>query len=177
MRKDDADRPSPPQVKVSQRTAIIAWSKVTGERYAELANIGQLTLVVNGNNDVMIPTINSYTLSQRIPRAQLIVYPDSGHGALFQYPELFCCPRNDVSGRCQLITTNRKDGHIQPQAPPCPLSSEGRFGSILLALCSANRLVQARRRHRPPRPSRDRRASRAKSSTNQGRPPMRSPRT
>jgi pimeloyl-ACP methyl ester carboxylesterase len=39
--------------------------------------------------DVLIPTINSYTLSQHIPRAQLIIYPDSGHGALFQFPELF----------------------------------------------------------------------------------------
>jgi len=37
----------------------------------------------------MIPTINSYNLSQRIPQAQLILYPDSGHGALFQFPELF----------------------------------------------------------------------------------------
>jgi len=32
------------------------------------------------NHDVMIPTLNSYTLSQHIPRAQLIIYPDSGHG-------------------------------------------------------------------------------------------------
>jgi hypothetical protein len=37
----------------------------------------------------MIPTINSYNLSQRIPQAQLIIYPDSGRGALFQFPELF----------------------------------------------------------------------------------------
>jgi pimeloyl-ACP methyl ester carboxylesterase len=34
-------------------------------------------------------TLNSYTLSQHIPRAQLIIYPDSDHGALFQFPELF----------------------------------------------------------------------------------------
>jgi pimeloyl-ACP methyl ester carboxylesterase len=42
-----------------------------------------------GQHDVMIPTINSFTLSQGIPRAQLIIYPDSGHGVLFQFPELF----------------------------------------------------------------------------------------
>ena len=49
----------------------------------------QPTIVVNGNHDIMIPTINCYNLSQRIPQAQLILYPDSGHGALFQFPELF----------------------------------------------------------------------------------------
>ena len=37
----------------------------------------------------MVPTINSWIMSQHIPNAQLIVYPDAGHGAHFQYPELF----------------------------------------------------------------------------------------
>jgi len=44
---------------------------------------------VEGNNDAMIPTINSYILAQHLPDAQLILYPDSGHGSLFQYPALF----------------------------------------------------------------------------------------
>jgi pimeloyl-ACP methyl ester carboxylesterase len=51
--------------------------------------IAQPTLVVNGDNDIMVPTINSYVLAQRIPNAQLIIYPDSGRGSLFQYPDLF----------------------------------------------------------------------------------------
>jgi pimeloyl-ACP methyl ester carboxylesterase len=37
----------------------------------------------------MVPTINALTLSQHIPNAQLIIYPDSGHASLFQYPDLF----------------------------------------------------------------------------------------
>ena len=89
QRKQDADRPSTPQTMAAQRAAIVAWSKVSGERYAELANIKQPTLVVNGSHDIMIPTINSFNLSQRIPQAQLIIYPDSGHGALFQFSQLF----------------------------------------------------------------------------------------
>jgi pimeloyl-ACP methyl ester carboxylesterase len=89
QRKQDADRASTPQTMAAQRAAIVAWSKVSGERYAELANIKQPTLVVNGSHDIMIPTINSFNLSQRIPQAQLIIYPDSGHGALFQFSELF----------------------------------------------------------------------------------------
>ncbi|WP_018636123.1 alpha/beta fold hydrolase [Parafrankia elaeagni] len=37
----------------------------------------------------MISTVNSYVLAQHIPAAQLVIYPDSGHGSIFQYPELF----------------------------------------------------------------------------------------
>jgi pimeloyl-ACP methyl ester carboxylesterase len=37
----------------------------------------------------MVPTINSYHLAQNIPGAQLIVYPDSGHGSLFQFHDSF----------------------------------------------------------------------------------------
>src|SRR3546814_2648624 len=39
------------------------------------------TLIVNGHNDIMVPTINSFTLQQHIPNARLILYPDSGHGS------------------------------------------------------------------------------------------------
>jgi len=46
-------------------------------------------LIVNGKNDVMVPTINSYDLFQQLNDARLILYPDSGHGALFQYSEEF----------------------------------------------------------------------------------------
>jgi pimeloyl-ACP methyl ester carboxylesterase len=88
-RKQDADRASTPQTMAAQRAAIIAWSKANGEPDAQPDNIIQPTLVLNGNHDIMIPTINSYNLSQRIPRAELIIYPDSGHGALFQFSELF----------------------------------------------------------------------------------------
>ncbi len=89
MRKDDVDPPSSPQTMKAQRAAINAWREVRGERYSELKNIEQPTLVVNGNHDIMVPTINAYVLSQEIRRAQLILYPDSGHASLFQYPELF----------------------------------------------------------------------------------------
>jgi len=54
-----------------------------------LKEIKQPALVVNGSNDVIIYTINSYILQQNLPNAQLIIYPDSAHGSLYQYPELF----------------------------------------------------------------------------------------
>lgn len=89
LRKKDVDPLTSPQTMEAQIAAIMEWSQVKGERFAELESIIQPTLVVNGSNDVMVPTVNSFTLSQHIPNAQLIVYPDSGHASLFQYPELF----------------------------------------------------------------------------------------
>jgi pimeloyl-ACP methyl ester carboxylesterase len=87
--RKDADPPSSPEAMKAQSAAIAEYRKPRGERYAELRAIKQPTLVVNGKNDIMVPTINSFTLCQHIPNAQLIIYPDSGHGALFQYPKLF----------------------------------------------------------------------------------------
>ena len=88
-RREDVDAPTSAQTMAAQRAAITEWRQPRGERFAELKAITQPTLVVNGNNDIMVPTINSFTLSQTIPNAQLIIYPDSGHGSLFQFPELF----------------------------------------------------------------------------------------
>jgi pimeloyl-ACP methyl ester carboxylesterase len=88
-RKEDVDVSTSAQTMAAQRAAITEWRQPRGERFAELKAITQPTLVVNGHDDIMVPTINSFTLSQKIPNAQLIVYPDSGHGSLFQFPELF----------------------------------------------------------------------------------------
>src|SRR5713101_3442819 len=63
--------------------------EVRGEPFAELKRIKQPTLVVNGNNDVMVPTINSFTLCQHMPNAQLIIYPNANHASHYQYPDLF----------------------------------------------------------------------------------------
>jgi pimeloyl-ACP methyl ester carboxylesterase len=54
-----------------------------------LKSIRQPTLVVQGSNDVIIPTYNSYVLQQELPNAELIVYPDANHGSFYQYPDLF----------------------------------------------------------------------------------------
>ncbi|MEU6323403.1 alpha/beta hydrolase [Streptomyces sp. NPDC047009] len=89
QRTVDVDPLSGPEVTKAQVAAIAAWREQVGERFSELKTIQQPTLVVNGSHDVMVPTINSYILQQHIPGAQLIIYPDSGHGSLFQYPELF----------------------------------------------------------------------------------------
>jgi pimeloyl-ACP methyl ester carboxylesterase len=89
LRGKDVDPPSSAQTMKAQLAAIAEWREVRGERFGELERIAQPTLVVNGNRDKMVPTINSFTLSQHIPDAQLIIYPDSGHASHFQYPDRF----------------------------------------------------------------------------------------
>jgi pimeloyl-ACP methyl ester carboxylesterase len=89
QRRLDVDTPSSAQTAQAQRTALTEWLSPRGERFRELHDIRQPTLVVNGIHDIMLPTVNSYILAQHIPGAELIVYPDSGHGSLFQYPSLF----------------------------------------------------------------------------------------
>jgi len=72
----------------AQQAAIVAWGSGPSNT-AKLKAIRQRVLVVNGSHDVMVPTPNSLVLYQQIPSAQLLLYPDSGHGALFQYREQF----------------------------------------------------------------------------------------
>ena len=70
-------------------SAIRAWGEQNGDAFARLKRVEQPVLIVNGTHDFMIPSFNSYALSQQLPGAQLILYPDAGHGSLFQYPNWF----------------------------------------------------------------------------------------
>jgi pimeloyl-ACP methyl ester carboxylesterase len=72
----------------AQAKAWITWG-MSPANNAQLEAIKQPVLIVNGNHDIIAPTINSYVLYQHIPKAQLSLYPDSGHGSLFQYHALF----------------------------------------------------------------------------------------
>jgi pimeloyl-ACP methyl ester carboxylesterase len=45
--------------------------------------------VISGSHDTMLPANNAYEMFKALSNAQLVLYPDSGHGALFQYPEIF----------------------------------------------------------------------------------------
>jgi pimeloyl-ACP methyl ester carboxylesterase len=88
-RKEDFDRRSGPEVAAAQLTAFREWERVTGTRFPDLERITQPVLVVNGVHDEMIPVRNSYFLSEGLPNALLLVYPDSGHGSLFQFHDSF----------------------------------------------------------------------------------------
>ncbi len=89
QRKQDLDTPSGPNVAAAQLTAFREWEQMTGTRFGHLESIRQPTLVVNGVFDEMIPVSNSYRLVENLPNAILLVYPDTGHGSLFQFHESF----------------------------------------------------------------------------------------
>ncbi|WP_064710345.1 alpha/beta fold hydrolase [Rhizobium bangladeshense] len=72
-----------------QATAIIGWCAEADPELKSVASIKQPTLIVHGSDDTMFPSINAYRMFKAMKTATLIVYPDSGHGALFQYPETF----------------------------------------------------------------------------------------
>ena len=89
QRKEDREPASGPEVAGAQMAAFHDWEQFRGERFAYLKSIRQPILVVNGIHDEMISVSNSYWLSQNLPNAVLLTYPDSGHGSLFQFHESF----------------------------------------------------------------------------------------
>ena len=88
-RQTDREPISGPAVASAQIAAFRAWERYSGERLSKLSGIKAPCLVVNGVFDNMIPVRNSYMLSEHLPDATLLTYPDVGHGSLFQYHESF----------------------------------------------------------------------------------------
>jgi pimeloyl-ACP methyl ester carboxylesterase len=81
LRKGDREPVSGQEVAQAQMAAFRDWEQYSGGRFALLRGIWQPTLVVNGVHDEMIPVRNSYWLSENLPNAVLLTYPDSGHGS------------------------------------------------------------------------------------------------
>lgn len=81
---DNADSIAEPQAK-----ALITWCATKDPEHSILRRIEQPVLVVCGSDDTMLPDRNAYFMFKHLKNAQLVLYPDSGHGALFQYHDLF----------------------------------------------------------------------------------------
>jgi pimeloyl-ACP methyl ester carboxylesterase len=88
-RVDNRDPEVNEKVAPAQIEAIGKWGVHREGAYEYLKTILQPTLVINGDNDVIIYSINSWILQQNIPNAQLIIYPDANHGSQYQYPQRF----------------------------------------------------------------------------------------
>lgn len=83
QRKKNVDLP----IKLSSfRTQLKAIKKWGNEAPSDLSQIQQHTLIINGDNDRMVPTQNSFDLSKKIPHKNLEIYSNAGHGSIFQFP-------------------------------------------------------------------------------------------
>lgn len=71
---------------LTQLKAIKRWGRDPQE---DMSFIMQPTLIVNGDKDMQVPTENSYIMHEKIKNSQLIIYPNSGHGSIFQNAEVF----------------------------------------------------------------------------------------
>jgi pimeloyl-ACP methyl ester carboxylesterase len=74
-----------------------AWNDQSKRADASYDRLGELKMpifIAQGLDDFMIPTINSYWMQQKVPNGRLKIYPDSGHGFLYQFAEEF---GNDVN--------------------------------------------------------------------------------
>jgi pimeloyl-ACP methyl ester carboxylesterase len=89
VRVNDRDPDSTEAVANPQAKAIITWCAVADSGHASLKAITQPTLIVHGSDDTMFPSGNAYEMFKAMKNAQLIIYPDSGHGAIFQHHKTF----------------------------------------------------------------------------------------
>jgi pimeloyl-ACP methyl ester carboxylesterase len=85
-RTKDLDAPVSNETIQAQLAAIQAWGKGDATK---LGTVQHPVLVVNGDDDVMVPSFNSFELARRLPNAQLSIFPDAGHGGIFQHHAAF----------------------------------------------------------------------------------------
>jgi len=85
-RRTDRDKGPTPNAFWRQLKAITAWGQQPRQ---DLGAIRIPVLIANGDNDIMVPTPNSVDMAQRITGAELVIYPDAGHGGIFQYHDAF----------------------------------------------------------------------------------------
>jgi len=85
-RTTDRDKPISIGSFRAQLKAIHRWGK---QSPADLSRIDHPVLAMNGDHDRMVPTSNTVDLADRIPNAELRIYPDAGHGGVFQYHDEF----------------------------------------------------------------------------------------
>ena len=88
-RQENRDPESGPEVANAQAKAIIVFSTTQDPENKLLNAIAQPVLIVTGSNDTMLPTDSSYAMFRILKNAQVVMYPDSNHGAIFQYHDRF----------------------------------------------------------------------------------------
>ena len=83
-RTEGRDAPTSLATRDAQYEAVVRWGVPDLSKLQRLTGIRQPTLVLQGDDDLMIPTRGSHTMAGLIPDARLTIFPDAAHGALFQ---------------------------------------------------------------------------------------------
>lgn len=88
LKRRTRNRDKSPSVRafLRQLRAIQTWGRQAPQ---DLGALTMPVLVANGDTDIMVPTINSSDMARRIPAAKLVIYPDAGHGGIFQFHDEF----------------------------------------------------------------------------------------
>ncbi|WP_328747117.1 alpha/beta hydrolase [Streptomyces sp. NBC_00285] len=89
QRTTDPDAPSSLATRDRQLTAWSEWGIPDKSKLVRLNALFQPTLVADGESDILMPAKNSHLLAKYLPNAQLHIYPDAGHGFLYQYAVKF----------------------------------------------------------------------------------------
>jgi pimeloyl-ACP methyl ester carboxylesterase len=88
-REEDRDEDVDRAAYTAQLDAFTTWGIPDATRLNRLAGIRQPVLAANGDHDIMVATANTHLLVEHLPDARIEIYPDAGHGFLFQYPQEF----------------------------------------------------------------------------------------
>jgi pimeloyl-ACP methyl ester carboxylesterase len=86
QRQEGRDAPTSDAVRDAQYDAIVEWGIPDHAALQRLTGIESPTLVIQGDDDLMIPTKLSHLMAGLVPNARIRIYPDAAHGFLFQYP-------------------------------------------------------------------------------------------
>jgi pimeloyl-ACP methyl ester carboxylesterase len=84
--REGRDAPTSDAARDAQYDAIVEWGIPDHAALQRLTGIQSPTLIIQGDNDLMIPTKLSHLLAGLIPDARIRICPDAAHGFLFQYP-------------------------------------------------------------------------------------------
>ena len=71
---------------MSQATAETDWEDGNDTAGRRIGKLAAPTLVADGTDDQLVPTVNDRILARLIPRSRMVLYPDAGHAFLFQEP-------------------------------------------------------------------------------------------
>jgi pimeloyl-ACP methyl ester carboxylesterase len=100
------------QTLVNLTQAYLSWDADTVP-YSLLQSIQRDTLVTAGDNDLIVPTQNSFVLARQLPRANFFMFGSSGHGHLFEYAGFYTKVVSEFLNRL-LPTASFSSGQISP---------------------------------------------------------------